>query len=69
MAKIFGIDTANLFKKKTEAAAPGDEKKGAIGKSLFNDSKLVRRVGITGGLVIFVFGGYFVFINPSLNKQ
>ena len=69
MAKIFGIDTANLFKKKGDAPAPGEEGKGAIGKSLFNDSKLVRRVGITGGLIIFVFGGYFIFINPSLNKQ
>ena len=70
MAKIFGIDTANLFKKKSDAsAALGEEKKGAIGKSLFNDAKLVRRASITGGLIIFVFGGYFIFINPSLNKQ
>ena len=68
MAKIFGIDTANLFKKKGDAPAPGEEGKGAIGKSLFNDSKLVRRVGITGGLIIFVFGGSFIFINHSLNK-
>ena len=70
MAVIFGIDTANLFKKKgAPAPKDGDEKKGALGKSLFNDAKLVRKVVITSSLVLFIFGGYFFFISPSLNKQ
>jgi cell division protein FtsL len=70
MAVIFGIDTANLFKKKgAPAPKDGDEKKGALGKSLFNDAKLVRKVVITSSLVFFIFGGYFFFISPSLNKQ
>ena len=65
MAVIFGIDTANLFKKKgAPAPADGDDKKGALGKSLFNDAKLVRKVVITSSLVLFIFGGYFFFISP-----
>ena len=52
MAKIFGIDTANLFKKKADAAAPGDEKKGAIEKNkFFLKKKHTFKTDIYGGIM------------------
>ena len=69
MAVIFGIDTANLFKKKDAPESKADDAKGGLGKSLFNDKKLVIRLSIAGALILIVFGGYFLFISPSLKEQ
>ena len=69
MAVIFGFDTANLFKKKDAPEAKADDAKGGLGKSLFNDKKLVIRLSIAGALILIVFGGYFLFISPSLKEQ